>query len=181
MKTNILRKLFSWCPQPKTSGSANLTRLLTRPKHSRLFYAVPAATAILVVVLLAFWYFTSLTGPGPVIIEITSDKRLYSQGENVVFNVYVKNEHSWRVPKPNQVNYRIGEDGVSLNINLLPGQTFPAFSRTFYDDYVWDQKTGPGGNRTQLPPGNYTLRVSFGGPTNYGNEATCTVEIRSAP
>jgi hypothetical protein len=121
-----------------------------------------------------------LTGPGPVTIEIDTDKQSYLPGELVQFRIYVYNPRFWHVPYPYSVDYRIGDEGVTKQMTLTsPPPTFVPWQRVFYDSYVWDQKTGSGGNRTQVQPGNYTLDVMFSGPVDYGLGGSCTFEIRS--
>lgn len=150
-------------------------------KKSKRTYVILAVVVLCLAVVFAY-RLTSLplTGPGPVDIEIETDKQSYLPGVEIQFRIYVKNPRVWNVPYPSSITYKIGDEGVTKHITLTnPPPTFPALSRTLYDTYVWDQKTGPGGNRTQVPLGNYTLTVNFGGPVDYGNGGSCTIEIRS--
>ncbi len=176
MKTNIRKRLLSWCPQPKTSETQYLIRLSNHQKRSRLIYAVPAVAVVIIAILLAFLYFTSTIGPGPVKIEVSTDKQSYSQGETVRFNVFVTNQNLWRVLLPTEINYKIADGGQVINSMNLPGASFPALSRTLLGTFVWDQKNFA--NRTQVQPGNYTLNVSFSGPTDYGASVDYTIQIR---
>jgi hypothetical protein len=72
-------------------------------------------------------------------------------------------------------------DGVTVMVTPAGSPTFLAHSRTLYDTYVWDQKTGPGNNRTQVPLGNYMFVVSFGGLIDYGSGGNCNFDIRKNP
>ena len=130
-------------------------------------------------------------GPGPISIEVTTDKVFYLQGEEVNFTIYVNNPQDWPVECPWGVDYAIEKDGliidgVSVNIDFAPDRipTFPSHSRTLYGNmWHWDQnmyvnKTFP---RVQVQPGNYTLTVSFYGRVDYGNSGNCTFEIKSKP
>jgi hypothetical protein len=140
------------------------------------------AIALLIVVVWGYLFFVSTyTGPGPIEIEITTEKSVYTQGEEVQFSIYVDNQQDWRVIYPSTAYYRIGEDWA-LKIEGDYGsfvQYFPPHSRTLYRTYIWDQKTGE--NLTLVQPGNYTFTVSFDGPVDYGNGGNYTIEIRPNP
>ena len=123
-------------------------------------------------------------GSGPVDIEVTSDKPVYLQGEQVNFTIYVNNPQNWSVPEPDGVTYEMNRTGtfVSGSTRLIdfggPHFLFPAHSRTLYEARVWDGKVGSAENRTFAPPGTYTYTVSFGGLVDYGSGGNCTFEIR---
>jgi len=147
-------------------------------KRSRRFYVILTAAiltlAIIIGVVIFEWSNLGQTsyGPGPVDIEVTTDKLFYLQGEEVNFTVTVNNPQDWPVQYPNVVEYRIGNESLTKQITLAsPVPSFPAQSRMLYDTYFW----GP------APPGNYTLNVSFGGPVDYGSGGNCTFEIRPTP
>jgi hypothetical protein len=115
-------------------------------------------------------------GPGPVEIEVTTDKPFYLQGELINFTIYINNPQDWPVPIPNLVTYKIREDDrivddTSMNADFFPGtnNTLPAHSRG-PSPYHW--------NSGSVPPGNYTLTVTFYGLVNYGEGGNCTFEIR---
>jgi hypothetical protein len=161
-------------------------------KKSRLFYLVLVAAVLLIAVIVGVVIFEFFNigntryGPGPVEIEVTTDKSFYLQGEEVNFTITVNNPQDWPVPHPLQISYQIERndkfvDGVTIMVTPAGSPTFPAHSRTLYDTYVWDQKTGPGSKRTQVPLGNYTFSVSFGRPVDYGSGGNCTFEIRPNP
>lgn len=116
-------------------------------------------------------------GSGPVYIELSPDKATYQQGENVTITVYVNNPQDWPVPYPSRVTYQQADWACIKNVDFASNSipTFPAHSRTLYEVYVWDQKLS---NRTYAPSGNYTITASFEGLVNYGNNATCTIEIK---
>jgi hypothetical protein len=163
-------------------------------KKSRRFYLVLVAAVLLIAVIVGVVIFEFFNignirdGPGPVYIdEVTTDKPYYLQGEEVNFTVTVNNPQDWPVRYPGFVGYVIEKDGLiieesGLNIDYaMPIPTFPAHSRTLYSpNLLWNQKTGPGNNRTQVPLGNYTLTVSLSGPS-YDDSGNCTFEIRPAP
>jgi hypothetical protein len=148
-------------------------------RRPRSLYLIFAAVTMMVAGILVYWFFAfAYTGPGPVKIEIATDKQFYLLGEEIQFRVHVYNPQLWRATYPSRVDYRIGDEGLTKHITLAsPPPSFPGKSRTLYDTYVWDQKTGPGGNRTQALPGEYLLTVSFDGPIEYGNGGDCTVKI----
>jgi hypothetical protein len=127
----------------------------------------------------------TIYGPGPVEIEVVSDKPIYMQGEEVNFTIYVTNPQNWSVPEPLGVIYRIsrndsevfgGDKHISFGVN--PPPSFPAHSRKLYETRVWDGKVGTSDNRTLAPPGIYTFTVAFDGPVDYGDSGNCTFEIR---
>ena len=163
----------------------------TEPKKkSRRFYLVLAAAVLLIVVILSVAFLSLFNmgqtnyGPGPVEIEVISDKPFYLQGEEVNFTIYVTNPQNWSVPKPTSVTYEINRNGSEVfhgNAQIryvYPPPSFPAHSRELYETYVWDGKVGPGVNRTLAPPGIYTFTGAFDGPVDYGNSGNCTFEIR---
>ncbi len=129
-------------------------------------------------------------GPGPVDIEVTTDKPFYLAGEEVYFTVYVNNSQNWPVPFPFYPGYSVDRDGVNIaggGVHItyeMPMPTFPANSRTLFNcsAYHWNQKMYL--NETfpleQAPPGNYTLTVYFEGEVDYGEASKCTFEIRLA-
>ena len=149
-------------------------------RRPRRLYLILAAVTLMVAGILAYWFIASAyTGPGAIKIEIATDKQSHLLGEEIQFRAHVYNPQLWRVTYPSRVDHRIGDEGLTKHITLAsPPPSFPGQSRTLYDTYVWDQKTGPGGNRTQVLPGEYLLTVSFDGPIEYGNGGNCTVEIR---
>jgi hypothetical protein len=151
-----------------------------------VFVVIITASIAVAVAAYAFNIGNIRYGPGPVEIELTTDKPFYLQGEEVNFTITVNNPQDWPVPYPNVINYQIERndqivDDVTAQVTLAGSPTFPAHSRTLYDTYVWDQKAGLGNNRTQVPLGNYTLNVSFGGPVDYGIGGNYTFEIRPNP
>ena len=165
----------------------------TNPKKkSRRFYLVLVAAVLLIAVIVSavilefFNIGNTRYGPGPVEIEATTDKSFYLQGEEVNFTITVNNPQDWPVSHPLQISYQIERndkfvDGVTIMVTPADAPAFPAHSGTLYDTYVWDQKTGIGNNRTQVPLGNYTFTVSFGGPVDYGGGGNCTFEIQPNP
>jgi hypothetical protein len=115
-------------------------------------------------------------GPGPVEIELTTDKPFYLQGEEVNFTITVNNPQDWPVPYPNVVEYRIGNQSVWQFMTLpLLVPLFPAHSGTLYATCSVTPLFGP------MPLGNYTLNVSFSGPVDWGSGGNCTFEIRPNP
>ena len=166
-----------------------------KPRRRRRYYVI-LATAILlpsIIGILAFELYAANQnsyGPGPVEIEVAFDKAFYLQGEEVYFSIYVNNQQDWKVPRPSGITYQIKEndsfiDGYTVYSEFPPGPipTFPARSRTLYNTYIWDQKTGPVGNRTQVQPGNYTFTVIFenNGLIEYGHGGNCIFEIQPNP
>jgi hypothetical protein len=161
-------------------------------KRSRRFYLVLVAAVLLIAVTVGVVIFEfsnigkTRDGPGPVYIdEVTTGKPYYSQGEEVNFTVTVNNPQDWPVRYPGFVAYSIEKDGLvieesGLSIDYaMPIPTFPAHSITSYSpNLLWNQKTGPWDNRTQVPLGNYTVTISISGPS-YDDNGNCTFEIRA--
>jgi hypothetical protein len=168
--------------------------LLTEPKKkSRRFYLVLAAAVLLIAVIISVVFLGLFNmdqtnyGPGPVEIEVISDKPVYAQGEEINFTIYVNNPHDWPVPYPNSVKYIIEKDGLyvaSLGGGQIdypaPFPMFPPNSKTLYQEFLmpWNQKTNLNGTLVQVQSGNYTLTVSFDGAIDYGDNSNCTFEIR---
>ncbi len=145
-------------------------------------YAI-AIIAVLIVAALSYVVYTltyvAPTGPGPVEIEVVTDKPSFLQGEEVQFSIYVNNPHEWRVLYPSSVMYQIESDVRGASIDYTnPYPSFPAHSRILFETHVWDQKTGTGSNQTLVQPGNYTLTVTFNGPVDYGAPTNYTFEIK---
>ena len=119
-------------------------------------------------------------GPGPLTLEIIPDRAYYLRGQEIIFSIYVNNAHDWNVPKPTTITYNIGNfssQTVMLDY-VSPHPYFEPHSRNLFVSYSWDQKTGDFGNQNLVPPGNYTLTVSFEGPVNYDSLTACTFEIK---
>ena len=162
----------------------------TEPKkRSRRFYIVVIAAVLLLagiigVVLLDYMGRVSY-GPGPVEIEVTTEKPFYLQGEEVYFVIYVNNPQDWPVPHPDFAEYQIEKsglliDGGSVYIEFPAGRipTFPAHSRTPYSPLLlWKQKTDLNETRVQVQPGNYTLTVTIQG-FGYRSSGNYTFEIQ---
>jgi hypothetical protein len=162
------------------------------PKRSFRRYYLIVATVLLisivvgVIILIMFNNTQAYYGPGPVEINVIPNKLVFAQGEDVNLTIYVNNPQDWLVPYPLEISYQISRDnqfvdGYTLNVNPPPGaiSTFPARSTTNWESYVWDRKTKPpGGNRTQVSPGEYTFTASFSGLVTYGEAGNCTFEIR---
>jgi hypothetical protein len=166
----------------------------TEPKKkSRRFYLVLVATVLLIAVIISVIFLGLFNmgqtnyGPGPIEIEVISDKPVYLQGEEVNFTIYVTNPQNWSVPEPNGVTYEMYMNGIEVfggNVQIryvYPPPSFPPHSRELYEIRTWDGKVGPSNNRTIALPGNYTYTVSFGGSVDYGNSGNCAFEIRLNP
>lgn len=172
--------LIGTCPQTKPK------------KRSRRYYLILTATVLSLAIIVGVIVFElsnagqTSYGPGPVNIEVTTDKPFYLQGEEVYFIVYVNNPQDWPVPYPSFPAYSIDKNGVNIagggvNINYaMPIPTFPAHSRKLFNcsAYQWNQKMYLNGNLVQAQPGNYTLTVYFEGPVDYGDGSNCNFEIR---
>jgi len=163
----------------------------TEPKRkSRRFYLVLAAAVLLIATIsiaVFLGLFQTNYGIGPVDIEVTPNKPVYLQGEEVNFTIYVNNPHDWPVAYPFQVAYRIEKgnvpvDSAILSIDFAAGRipTFPAHSNTTYCPISpWNQKTYDNETWVQVEPGNYTFTVSLKGPS-FDNSGNCTFEIRQS-
>lgn len=170
----------------------------TEPKkRPRRFYLILASTILIFVVIFGFVIFELTNtaqdqnssqnnyGPGPVEIEVTTDKPFYMQGELINFTVYVNNPQDWPVPLPNQDSQEIvGSSNTVLDVSGFSTpppdmvDTYPAHSRTLSSTYPWNQKTNIDGNLTQVPAGNYNFTIAFYGLVDYGEGGSCTFEIR---
>jgi hypothetical protein len=158
-----------------------------RRTRSRRFYLILLVVIVLVAAMTAVFMLSQPKyGPGPVRIEVISDKPYYLLGENITFSIYVNNDKDWSIPYPSEVTYKISHDnqfisGFSLNIDPPAGSItpFPPNSRIHYDNYVWNQKAGAGNNQTLVGAGIYTFTVSFSGSTNYGSGISYDIKIRS--
>ena len=159
-------------------------------KQSIRFYLIVATVLLIAAVVgaVAFFLFNNIQtyyGPGPIEIEVISNKLVFAQSEDISLTIYVDNLQDWPVPYPLEVTYQIDRngnfvDGYTVFAEPPPGRisTFPAHSRTLWETYVWNQKIGTGNNRTQVLPGNYTFTVSFGQIVDHGHGGNCTFEIR---
>jgi hypothetical protein len=162
-------------------------------RKTKRFYAILALAVLLITILLGTLIY-KLTianrvsfGPGPVEIEVTTDKPIYLQGEEINFTVYVTNPHEWQVPYPNSVFNTIEKNG-SYVCNLGIGQidyiagnlaTFkPDSKKAYIENLPWNQRISQNGTLVQVEPGKYTLTVEFSGAVDYGNDGNCTFEIR---
>lgn len=160
----------------------------TKPKRKTRFYLVLAVVALLIAIISIVVFlglFQTSYGPGPVDIEVTTEKAVYLQGEEVYFVIYVNNSQNWPVPYPNSVGYIIEKEGRFISgttacIDYAAGRvpTFPAHSRTLYNPpLLWNQKMDLNGTFVQVEPGNYTVSISFSG-FGYSNSGNCTLKIR---
>jgi len=115
-------------------------------KRSRRFYIILITTASLLTVTVGVFCVDHGNrpnyGPGPIEIEVSTDKPFYLQGEEVNFIIYVNNPQNWPVAYPDLVGYDVEKDGISIdscdvNVNFgyeIP--TIPAHSRTAYRPFV---------------------------------------------
>ena len=79
-------------------------------KKFKRIYAIVIIVVLLVVALSYAVYtltYVAPTGPGPVEIEVVTDKPSYLQSEQVHFSIYVNNTQNWNVPKPSTVSFQI--------------------------------------------------------------------------
>jgi hypothetical protein len=157
-------------------------------KKSKRFYTILAVTVLLLALLAGVvifeWSNLGRTnyGPGPVDIEVTTDKTFYLQGEEVHFNIYVNNPQDWQVGHPTTVAHEVNEDNQSIYSDHFEkdyGDSWPAFpahSKTLFETYSWNQKNI---NGSSTEPGNYTLTVTFyHGLIDYGNAGTYSFEVQ---
>lgn len=122
------------------------------------------------------------SGPGIVEIQVTTDKQSYIQGENVTFTIYVNNPNDWQVPKPNSIVYNITDaqghmvSGALPNILYIASDAyFPPRQQTLLGSHIWNQLNM---SNTIVPPGDYTLTVTFGEATDgYGQPGNRTITI----
>jgi hypothetical protein len=152
-----------------------------------LFLVVVAAFILIAIILSAVFLNQTGYGPGPVVIEVTANKSVYLQGEEVNFNIYVDNPHDWSVPYPSSVSYTIEKDGphsdcfeetIYMTYDEIP--MFNPNTRTAYRELSmhWNQKLHVDGELVQAEPGKYTLTISFDGLVDYGNSGNYTFEIK---
>ena len=159
-------------------------------KKSRHFFLVLVTTVLFLAIISGVVFLTYLGrtnyGPGPVDIEVTTDKPFYLQGETVFFVIYVNNPQDWPVAHPDYAEYEIEKDGepitytnsvdICFGADMIP--TFPAHARTSYSPpLLWNQKTRVNETYVQVHPGNYTLIMTV---KSFGYEASgnYTFEIR---
>ena len=171
-------------------GSVSVSLTGKPTKRHRHFYVILVVAVLTLAIMIGIVIFllgvgNTNYGPGPVNIEVTTDKPLYLQGEEIQFSIYVNNPQNWPVPYPTYVALRAKGTDVQpvdiYNVNINPPldsiSTFPPHSRTLWDTAVlWDQKIDRNG--TLVQPGNYTVVVSFDGLVNYGDGGNCTIEIQ---
>ena len=201
---NPIKKLRSWCPQPKTSAPISLTRIAQLWKRFKFLYAIPVAFLIAMIAGVLIFLSTYI-GPGQAKIEVKTDKQSYQPGEEIQFRIYIRNPQMWQICYPNTMTYEIfDQNGTRIepwNTHSQGGGPLPIFSETLYYTYTWEQGTGFLSNRTQVPCGNYTFCATLGGiqlapvlmnqarSTNndsyelfdYENGGNCTIEIKPAP
>jgi hypothetical protein len=119
------------------------------------------------------------TGPGPVEINVITEKDSFAKGEVINFSIYVNNTHEWKIPQPSIIRYQIGPYTHAVNIDYVtPLPTFPAHSNTLLATYSWNQKMSVVGNQTFIELGNYTITVSLDGMVDYGPPGTRTITIQ---
>jgi len=164
-----------------------------KKKRRRLYIVLTAAILTLSLILstIIFELHTANQtsyGPGPVEIEVTTDKPIYLQGEMVNFTIYVYNPFDWKVPHPHGVTFQIEENNTfvqssSMAIDFPPDAlpTFSPHSKVFYYNYSWNQKARTNDKLTLVQPGNYTFSVTFRGLVTYGEGNRCIFEIRENP
>ncbi len=130
---------------------------------------------------LVFYRFPPATGPGPVDIEVVSDKPFFLQGEDVALLVYVYNPQSWSVPCHSKMRYWIEGDNVTggLDVDYAPDSNpvFSPNSRTLIYNYSWNRLA----SGRILTAGNHTFHVSIQGPVDYGEDGTYTFEVKPNP
>lgn len=208
MKANIRKRLFGWCPQPKTSAPESLTRLSQLWKRARLVYVIPVTLLVAAIVGLLI-FMSTYVGPGSVRVSVTTEKQSYLPGEEIQFRIDVYNPNIWQVRYPTTMTYEIfDQNGTRVEPGCTSsqgGNPVPALQKLQYHTYVWDQVTGMvserGLHRTQVPCGNYTFYATLGGiqlapvlmnhtntlnndsyePNNPQKRGSCTIEIRPNP
>ena len=164
----------------------------TEPKKRSRRFLVLIAAAVLIAVTIGVVLFEMSNldqtnyGPGPVEIDVTSDKPFYLQGEEINFTIYVTNPQDWPIAHPYFEGLSIEKEGIfidggSMHIDYPTGgiPAFPAHAKTLYGKWDWDQKMDLNGTHAQAETGNYTFVVSLIGP-NYDNTGNCTFEIRQS-
>ncbi len=149
-----------------------LWKLRKNGKIYRILFYVSIALIVGVIVLallsVAFTPPPASTGPGPVEIEITTDKLSYLPDEKMHFSVYVHNPQDWAVPYPTGILFEIGTAGSAGSVASYK-LTFPAQSKTFLKNFTWSERQ----------PGIYTLTVTLRGDVDYGNPGNLTVNVES--
>lgn len=170
---------YHWCWR-----LASVSPAVEPKKNRRRIYAIILVVVLLAVVLgyLAFEVF--YLGSGPVYIEVVPDKPFYMQGEEIRLSIYINNQRDRPVPYPESVVLYIRD--LDYYMYSAPGappglSSIPPHHKTIYYVHIWDQKVEVDGNRTQVPPSNYTITVSFEGQFNFGEGTNCTIEIRPNP
>jgi hypothetical protein len=172
------------------STLANETSPIEPKKRSRRFYLVVFVAILLLTLIVDIAVYDVYVGrtsygPGPVEIEVTTDKQFYLQGEEATFTICVNNPQNWPVPYPHSIVGVIEKDGVYIagvgggQIDYAGVPTFPPHSKTLsWASLMWNQKSDVNGTLVQVHSGNYTYIVTFGGLVDYGNSGNCTFEIR---
>jgi hypothetical protein len=102
-----------------------------------------------------------LIGPNQSLIQVSTDKNDYQQGENITIylknigNVTLEETHGWEnyIIKNNDGDVVFHQNDVTLAFtSLLPGEKVTVG--------IWDQKDV---NGTQLPPGTYVVEKEYAG------------------
>jgi hypothetical protein len=144
-----------------------------KKKHRRFYVAI--LLAVLVFSPLAYYFF--YVGTGQVDLEVITEKSVYTQGEDITFQVYAINQYYWRVSHSGSASWGIediimtGQFGDFAS-GWLP--SYPMLSKTPVQTFTWNQKLS---NNSLALPGNYTFFYSMtNGPTG-----KCTIEIKANP
>lgn len=160
-------------------------------KRSKRFILLLIAVVLLITVIGGTVFFRlpvfrqASYGPGPIDIEVTTDKPSYLKGERIKFIAYVNNFQNWSVIEPDFADFQISMNGsiierrcVFMDFSIDDIPVFPAHSQTSYEPPLsWEQKADINGTFAQVPSGVYTLILTLQG-SGYSNTGNFTFEIR---
>lgn len=159
-------------------------KLNRNPK--RIYAAITVLTiglAILGYVILSGTQFSEPIVPGPITLQVATEKTTYIQGENITFLIQENNAQDWAVHKPTAYGYWISNNqGEVIWESGGFHADFPSSNNTYPAHYkntwqaVWDQTATVDNKRIVAPAGDYTFTYLIDEP--YVVQANCIITIK---